>query len=249
MEGRLTCCLQTLKKNQVDKHAHTCKSCYAVTCVDCQVVFHGDDYAAHTTCVSEAEKYEKSLFRPKTGAKPKAQDVWNALVEDIVSMKSQAPAQVQPYLERLSSLNNVPRNQKKFINFARNSLNIRSDGLLESLWKFMDTCRVQKEGESEAASSSAATQAVDAPAAVPPTATEEGKSKKEKRKRDDEVEEVKEHIDEVVKDDEGKKKKKKKDKSNDKEDEAPAAPVEVEETVDKKEKKVKKEKKEKKDKH
>jgi LYAR-type C2HC zinc finger len=27
----------------------------------------GDDYAAHTTCISEAEKYEKSVYKPKKG--------------------------------------------------------------------------------------------------------------------------------------------------------------------------------------
>jgi cell growth-regulating nucleolar protein len=58
-------CNETLKKNQVDRHAQRCKSCYAVTCVDCQVTFPGDDYAAHTTCISEAEKYEKSIYKGK----------------------------------------------------------------------------------------------------------------------------------------------------------------------------------------
>lgn len=56
-------CNETMKKNQVDKHAARCKSCHAVTCVDCSVSFYGNDYVAHTTCVSEAEKYEKTLYK------------------------------------------------------------------------------------------------------------------------------------------------------------------------------------------
>eukprot|EP01036_Dinobryon_divergens_P041039 gene41039-54363_t len=58
-------CNETLKKNQVDKHAQRCRSCHSVTCVDCQVTFPGDEYVQHVTCISEAEKYEKSLFKGK----------------------------------------------------------------------------------------------------------------------------------------------------------------------------------------
>ena len=50
-------CNETLKKNQVDKHASRCRVCTSVTCVDCSVSFYGNDYA-HTVCISEAEKYE-----------------------------------------------------------------------------------------------------------------------------------------------------------------------------------------------
>lgn len=120
-----------------------------MTCVDCSVTFYGDDYAAHTTCISEAEKYEKSLFKPKSNVKPKPQDLWNSLIEDIVSLKQKAPPAVQVYLPRLASLSNVPRNHKKFLNFSKNSLNIRDDRLLESIWKFLEECRVAKEKEGE----------------------------------------------------------------------------------------------------
>ena len=50
-------CNETVKKNQVDKHALRCRNCYAVTCVDCQVSFYGNDYAAHISCISEAGSY------------------------------------------------------------------------------------------------------------------------------------------------------------------------------------------------
>ena len=50
-------CNETVKKNQVDKHALRCRNCYAVTCVDCQVSFYGNDYAAHISCISEAGNY------------------------------------------------------------------------------------------------------------------------------------------------------------------------------------------------
>lgn len=223
-----------------------------MTCVDCQVSFYGDDYAAHVTCISEAEKYEKSLFKPKAG-KPKAQDIWNELIEGVVAMKSKAPPQVQPYLERISNLTNVPRNQKKFLNFARNSLNIRSDSLLEMIWKFLDGCRVdrEKELEKETASPPSSSGAKVEKVAEPSPAVavveekESKKTKKEKRKLEEVVAEVKPDAvsEEVVENDEQKKKKKKKDK---KEKEEVAVEEEVEEK--KKEKKEKKEKKSKKEK-
>jgi cell growth-regulating nucleolar protein len=49
-------CNESLKKNQVDKHAGRCRSCWAVTCVDCNVTFPEDTYRAHTSCVSEAQR-------------------------------------------------------------------------------------------------------------------------------------------------------------------------------------------------
>ena len=34
-------CNETIKKNKVDAHAAKCRSCYAVSCVDCSVSFPG----------------------------------------------------------------------------------------------------------------------------------------------------------------------------------------------------------------
>ena len=40
------------------------------SCVDCSVTFVGTSYRDHTSCISEAEKYQKALYKPKaaTGA-------------------------------------------------------------------------------------------------------------------------------------------------------------------------------------
>lgn len=120
--------------------------CAAVTCVDCSVTFYGDDYAAHISCVSEAEKYEKSLYKAKPGSdKLKPQDIWIALIENIESYSDKASPTVQPFLSRLAALNNVPRNKKKFQNFAKNSMNIRSDHILEEIWNFVESIRQQNE--------------------------------------------------------------------------------------------------------
>lgn len=149
-------CNETVKKNQVDKHVAKCRNCYAVTCVDCQTSFYGDDYAAHTSCISEAEKYEKSLFKgPKAKVNP--QDTWMSLVMDAISDCSKADPSIQPHLKRLGDLTNIPRNQKKFGNFVKNSLRLFNDQLIEKIWKYLeaykpklDTAPTGKPASSEA---------------------------------------------------------------------------------------------------
>lgn len=178
---------QTLKKNQVDKHTYSCRSCRAVTCVDCSVTFYGNDYAAHTTCISEAQKYEGSLYKPKTNAKPKAQDLWTALIENIEAKSNDAPASVKPYLSTLSSLGNVPRNQKKFINFAKNSLRLQNEKILQEIWNFLESARAKEEASYETAPKSiTAAPAPAAPQLTTETVTEEKKQKKRKHDNDEE---------------------------------------------------------------
>ena len=146
-------CNESLKKNQVDKHASRCRSCYAVTCVDCNVTFYGDDFRAHTSCISEAEKYEGALYRaPKGGAggngngngggtkkkKRSAQEQWMDVVEAVAADPSGAPsAALQQQLGALAGYSNVPRNEKKFVNFVKNSMNLRSDAAVAEMWAFL----------------------------------------------------------------------------------------------------------------
>jgi cell growth-regulating nucleolar protein len=136
-------CNETLKKNQVDKHAQRCRVCEAVTCVDCQVTFYGDDYAAHTTCISEAEKYEKSLFK---GNKVKAnpQDQWMDVVLQACTKAGSdpaAPSSIKQYMPRIAELNNIPRNEKKFGNFVKNSLRLYNDSIINDTWKYINSFR------------------------------------------------------------------------------------------------------------
>ena len=231
-------CIQTVKKNQVDKHAQRCRSCQAVTCVDCSVTFYGNDYVQHVTCVSEAEKYEKSLYKPKAG-KVNPQDAWNALIETATSNAESAPSNVRPYLQRLGELNNVPRNKKKFINFAKNSLKLYSDAILESLWTYLDTYRVDQQKEKNEIKESstrntstpkaAAVAKEDKPSAANSDSEDEHakkkekkKLKKEKRKREEEEQQEKVAVEIVVGEDDvnaciNEKKDKKKSKKSKKE--------------------------------
>ena len=57
-------CNETLKKNKVA--THNCGGgCWYFSCMDCNRKFGWDEYLGHTTCVSEAERYQGALYVPK----------------------------------------------------------------------------------------------------------------------------------------------------------------------------------------
>ena len=55
-------CNDTVIKKKLDQHAQRCRGAY-FTCIDCSTTFQGTDYRKHTSCISEAEKYEKGLYK------------------------------------------------------------------------------------------------------------------------------------------------------------------------------------------
>ncbi len=57
-------CQETLKKPKLDQHKSRCRNAM-YTCLDCNTTFEGISYRQHTQCISEAEKYEKSLFKKR----------------------------------------------------------------------------------------------------------------------------------------------------------------------------------------
>ncbi|KAG2790782.1 hypothetical protein JG687_00001408 [Phytophthora cactorum] len=146
-------CNETLKKNKVDAHAGRCRNCWAVSCVDCSVVFEGNDYAAHTSCISEAEKYEKSLFqgdknKSKSGKKQTPQERWMDAVQSATCPEDH---KVQDVLTRITGYDNVPRKKNKFVNFVTNSLALRDTALVEKAWTIYETAFKASAPEANAA--------------------------------------------------------------------------------------------------
>lgn len=192
-------CNESLKKNQVDKHAQRCRSCHAVTCVDCSVTFYGDDYAAHTVCVSEAQKYEGSLYKAKA-QKSTPQDAWMDVIRTCGSKVAEAPSNIQGQLTKLCELDNIPRNRVKFMNFVKNSLKIYNDAMVEQLWTFLESHKPPPVGSTKPASSSSTEQAT--PAVVLAEETEVATSEKsKKRKHKKESKSNNEEEDTVIEDD------------------------------------------------
>jgi len=55
-------CCDVVKKPKLDQHRLRCQSSF--TCIDCSTTFAGPhEYKGHTFCVSEAQKYEKALYK------------------------------------------------------------------------------------------------------------------------------------------------------------------------------------------
>lgn len=133
-------CGETFKKAKVDAHAAKCRDCFAVSCVDCSQSFPGDDYRNHTSCISEAERYEKTIYRgtrkldetgtghrqqQQKGKKISPQDAWNQTIQ--VAAET-APPSLKSYMDQLTMVENVPRKEKQFRNFTVNSLRLKGPG-------------------------------------------------------------------------------------------------------------------------
>ncbi|KAL1409692.1 hypothetical protein Q8F55_003688 [Vanrija albida] len=59
-------CADTVKKPQLDKHRQRCWASFS--CIDCSTTFQNQDYKSHTSCISEAEKYQGALYKgPRKG--------------------------------------------------------------------------------------------------------------------------------------------------------------------------------------
>ena len=141
-------CNETLKKNQVDKHAFRCRNCYAVTCVDCQQTFPGDTYTQHTECISEAEKYEGALYQGGKKKKKSPQELWNECIETAIQNVPEAPQKLRSHIGNLGQLSNVPRNKNKFSNFIKNSFRLNDDNIINEIWKFLEQFKSNGDSQS-----------------------------------------------------------------------------------------------------
>ncbi len=92
----------------------------------------GDAYKAHTSCISEAEKYQGSLYKGGKAAKKNPQERWT---DALHSAASKAEGSQAKLFESLLEFPNVPRKKTKFLNFARNSLKIHSEPVLNQLFE------------------------------------------------------------------------------------------------------------------
>ncbi|KAF8800165.1 hypothetical protein BYT27DRAFT_7117898, partial [Phlegmacium glaucopus] len=59
-------CGDVVKKPKLDQHRSRCHGGF--DCIDCSTTFNSPaEYKGHTSCISEAEKYQKGLYKgPKT---------------------------------------------------------------------------------------------------------------------------------------------------------------------------------------
>ncbi|KAI5243866.1 hypothetical protein E4T43_04031 [Aureobasidium subglaciale] len=82
-------CGDILTKKKLDPHANQCWGA-SYTCIDCMVHFQGTDYRAHTSCMSEAQKYQGHLYRGEKKGKGQNQNQKNPN-QALVAQKAPEP--------------------------------------------------------------------------------------------------------------------------------------------------------------
>ena len=123
------------------------------------VFFFADEYRAHTSCISEAERYEKSIYRgarklDESGTghrtygqqggknnKLSPQEAWQQIIR-VAAEK--APASMKSYMEQLEMLENVPRKLKPFRNFADQVFKLKGPSgvtIKDEIWKLLEKSR------------------------------------------------------------------------------------------------------------
>mmetsp|Transcript_36909 Transcript_36909/g.73016 ORF Transcript_36909/g.73016 Transcript_36909/m.73016 type:complete len:258 (-) Transcript_36909:44-817(-) len=153
-------CNETVKKPKLAKHLQVCQS-YYVSCIDCNKIFAWDAWEAHTSCVSEAQKYQGDLYQAKdqknTGKKK--QDAWLENVERRVSDPGSdiAPGTRQ-LMQKLLGFDNIPRKPKPFANFVKNSMKLWDERRITEIWEVISAANA-------APANAAATPGAPAPAA------------------------------------------------------------------------------------
>lgn len=71
-------CQDIIKKPKLDQHRSRCHGAY-FTCIDCNTTFERTDYRNHTSCMTEAQRYQKGLYRPTKKELKKAKMNGNAV--------------------------------------------------------------------------------------------------------------------------------------------------------------------------
>ena len=149
-------CNATLKKSQVASHLNRCGRNVGLSCLDCGVEFDCYSYVQHTSCITEAQKVEGTLWR---GGKKKAADAggsagsgkkdsWTSIISEAISREAElASADDKRCLRKLEGLENVPNKQKKFCNFVKNSLGERKGG--DEVWNFLLLVKGDREKKRE----------------------------------------------------------------------------------------------------
>jgi cell growth-regulating nucleolar protein len=119
-----------------------------VSCIDCSKTFRWDEYESHTKCISEAEKYQGKLYeaKEKDNKGQVKQDMWISNVQKLIEDGDGISPEVKSSLEKLLDFNNIPRKQKPFTNFAKNSLNMwRNDKLIADMWEVIARAQVKQQ--------------------------------------------------------------------------------------------------------
>ncbi|XP_049812958.1 cell growth-regulating nucleolar protein [Schistocerca nitens] len=133
-------CGASLKKNKVEKHyALQCRNAPQVSCMDCHKEFRGNDYVAHTKCITEDEKYSAKGFVPKPNSNKGEckQHEWLEVVRGVQSQEN-LPKCLKTVLDSIVKFENVPRKKPKFLNFLKNNHIKIAPHDIDQLWDLLE---------------------------------------------------------------------------------------------------------------
>uniref|UniRef100_A0A7S3LHL2 Zinc finger C2H2 LYAR-type domain-containing protein n=1 Tax=Aplanochytrium stocchinoi TaxID=215587 RepID=A0A7S3LHL2_9STRA len=139
-------CQETIRKPKVESHCYKCRACWVLSCVDCGKRFEGEAYASHTSCISEAEKYQGKLYHQynpkasKTGnTNENVQMRWIDIVKLVATTtNSFKESETADTLNGMAEYDNIPRKRKKFENFLKNSLKVSNQSVLNEVWELLE---------------------------------------------------------------------------------------------------------------
>lgn len=106
------------------------------------ITLRGEEYVAHTKCITEAEKYGGKDYVPKPGANKgaKKQQAWITIVNSILSNETNLSKAEQNFLNTLSKHENIPRKKARFLNFVKSVIGPRTNQvIIDSVWNRMET--------------------------------------------------------------------------------------------------------------
>ncbi|KOC63246.1 Cell growth-regulating nucleolar protein [Habropoda laboriosa] len=135
-------CGDTIQKPKVAKHYEFhCRTAQFLTCVDCFKDFRGEEYIAHTKCVTEAERYGGKDYVPKANINKgeKKQQEWLNIVNNVLNSQTNLSKSERTFLNALSRHENIPRKRTKFLNFVQSALGPRvNQAVVECVWNKME---------------------------------------------------------------------------------------------------------------
>jgi len=110
--------------------------------MDCQKEFVGNEYQAHTKCISEEEKYNGPDWKAPSSRNKgeRKQTAWVETVNSVLENKrnEMSPKQVA-LLNAITKHDNVPRKGAKFMNFVRNiTKNSFDQYTIEAVWALLE---------------------------------------------------------------------------------------------------------------
>ncbi|XP_058464222.1 cell growth-regulating nucleolar protein [Malaya genurostris] len=133
-------CGESLKKQAVEKHGWRCKREIDVCCVDCHKDFYGTAYTAHTSCITEEEKYSGKDYVPKANANKgaKKQEAWLETIRSITDRKKNLPKGISDVFNVIRNNDNIPRKKKGFMNFFQNSAKYIRTNDVDAAWSLLE---------------------------------------------------------------------------------------------------------------